>query len=89
MPHIAFTTHLERHVKCPARNVDGDTVRAVLEAAFADNERARAYVLDEQGALRHHMVIFVNGRAVQDRERLSDRVPDDAELYVMQALSGG
>lgn len=89
MPHIAFTTHLERHVNCPARNVEGSTVRAVLEAAFADNDRARAYVLDEQGALRHHMVIFVNGRAVKDRDRLSDQVSNDAELYVMQALSGG
>jgi sulfur carrier protein ThiS len=89
MPHIAFTTHLERHVNCPARNVDGSTVKEVLEAVFADNDRARAYVLDEQGALRHHMVIFVNGRAVKDRERLLDHVPDDAELYVMQALSGG
>ena len=89
MPHIAFTTHLERHVNLPARIVEGDTVRTVLESAFVDNDRARAYVLDEQGALRHHMVVFVNGRAVQDRERLTDQVPDDAEVYVMQALSGG
>ncbi len=89
MPNIAFTTHLESHVDCPARSVPGNTVRAVLDSAFQGNERALAYVLDEQGALRHHMVIFVNGRAVKDREKLSDPVPDDAEVYVMQALSGG
>jgi molybdopterin converting factor small subunit len=89
MPHIAFTAHLERLVECAARQVDGVTVRAVLDAAFANNDRARSYVLDEQGALRHHMVIFVNGRAVRDRERLSDQVSNDAEVYVMQALSGG
>ena len=89
MPHVAFTTHLERHIRCSPKNVDGNTVKAVLAATFTDNDRARSYVLDEQGALRHHMVVFVNGRAVQDRERLSDRVPDDAEVYVMQALSGG
>ena len=89
MPHIAFTTHLENRVDCPARVVPGKTVRAVLDAAFEGNERALAYVLDEQGALRRHMVIFVNGRAVKDRTTLLDTVADDAEVYVMQALSGG
>ena len=69
--------------------VRGATVRAILDAAFEGNERARTYVLDEQGNLRNHMVIFVNGTAVRDRERLSDPVDDDAEVYVMQALSGG
>ena len=89
MPHIAFTSHLERHVDCPARDVDGVTVRAVLDDAFKNNARARTYVLDEQGSLRQHMVVFVNGQAVQDREQLSDPVSENAEVYVMQALSGG
>lgn len=89
MPHIAFTSHLERHVDCPARDVDGATVRAVLDDAFKNNARARTYVLDEQGSLRQHMVVFVNGQAVQDREQLSDPVSENSEVYVMQALSGG
>lgn len=89
MPSISFTSHLERHVECPPKDVMGDTVRAVLDDALRDNERALAYVLDEQGSLRDHMVIFVNGRAVKDRLRLSDPVPEDAEVFVMQALSGG
>ena len=74
---------------CPARDVDGATVRAVLDDAFKNNARARTYVLDEQGSLRQHMVVFVNGQAVQDREQLSDPVSENAEVYVMQALSGG
>jgi hypothetical protein len=46
-------------------------------------------VLDEQGSLRHHMAVFVNGRPVSDRAGLSDEVPPDATLDIMQALSGG
>ena len=47
------------------------------------------YLLDDQGGLRKHMVVFVNGRAIRDRATLTDPVPEDGEVYVMQALSGG
>jgi molybdopterin synthase sulfur carrier subunit len=86
---VFFTANLQRHVPCPPADAPGGTVRDVLAAVFAANPRARGYVLDEQGALRKHMNVFVNGDQVRDRERLSDPVPPDAEVYVMQALSGG
>jgi hypothetical protein len=35
------------------------------------------------------MMVFVDGRQIADRERLSDPVGPHSELYVMQALSGG
>ncbi len=76
-------------MECPPAEVQGTTVREVLDARFAKNERARGYVLDEQGALRQHVVVFVNGEPIRDRVRLSDPVQGDAEVYVMQALSGG
>jgi hypothetical protein len=69
--------------------VEGGTVREALEAVFRGNPRARAYVLDEQGAVRPHMVVFVNGQQIRDRRHLSDPVPQSAEIYVAQALSGG
>jgi molybdopterin converting factor small subunit len=90
MARVVFTGNLQRHVACPpAQDVPGSTVREVLDAVFRANERARGYVLDEHGTLRHHMVIFVNGRQIQDREGLSDAVAADGEVYVLQALSGG
>jgi hypothetical protein len=64
-------------------------VREALEAAFAGNERARAYVLDDQASLRKHMVVFVNGSRIRDRVHLSDAVPEGGEIYVLQSLSGG
>lgn len=89
MPRVTFTQNIQRHIACPPMEVEGRTVREALEEVFARNERARGYVLDERGAVRTHMVVFVNGRQVEDRERLSDEVPPDGEVYVMQALSGG
>jgi molybdopterin converting factor small subunit len=69
--------------------VGGSSVRAVLEAVFAANPRARGYVLDDRGALRKHMSVYVNGEQIRDRDGLSDSVPEGAEVYVFQALSGG
>ena len=64
-------------------------MREVLDAVFAGNPQARGYVLDEQGELRKHMAIFLDGKMILDRARLSDPVQPDSKLYVMQALSGG
>ncbi len=89
MPHVVFTQNIQRHVACPPAEVVGVTVREALDAVFAANQRARGYVLDEHGALRKHMLIFIDGEQLLDRQRLSDAVKPDSEIYVMQALSGG
>jgi hypothetical protein len=89
VPRVVFTRNLQRHVPCPPATVDGGTVAEVLEAVFATNDRLRGYVVDERGALRRHMVVFVDGCQVIDRATLSDAVDADGEVYVMQALSGG
>jgi sulfur-carrier protein len=64
-------------------------VHEALEQYFARHPQVRSYVLDEQGALRQHVVVFVNGTQVRDRSRQQDPIDDGAEIYVMQALSGG
>lgn len=84
-----FTPNLARHVACPPCEAPGATVRAVLDAVFAQLPAVRGYVLDEHGALRHHMAIFVDGQQVRDRARLDEPCGERAEIYVMQALSGG
>ena len=89
MVTVIFTPNIQRHVSCPPAGVEGGDVRTVLDGVFANNERARGYVLDEHGSVRRHMVIFVNGEPIRDRKTLTDPVPDNAEVYVMQALSGG
>jgi hypothetical protein len=89
MPRVQFTQNLQRHVPCPPQEVPGGTVREVLDAVFAANPRLRGYVLDEQGELRKHMAIFVDGVQIRDRVQLSDVVGANSEVYVVQALSGG
>jgi sulfur-carrier protein len=89
MVHVAFTPNLARHVSCPATEVAGGTVREVLDVVFAANPLLRGYVLDDQGTLRRHMSVFVDGMQVRDRGGLSDPVPPEGKVFVAQALSGG
>lgn len=89
MAHLTFTPHLQRHLDVPPRQVEGATVREVLDAVFTDNPRLRGYLLDDQGRLREHLSVFVDGHPARDREGLTDPVPGEAEIYVLQALSGG
>jgi hypothetical protein len=89
MAEVTFTPNLKRHVDCPTVEVAGATVAEVLATVFADNPRLRGYVVDEHGALRKHMVVFIDGQQIVDRDRLADPVGPRSELYVMQALSGG
>jgi hypothetical protein len=89
MPQVVFTQTIQRHVECPPERVEAGTVREALDIVFAKNPRARDYVLDDQGVLRPHVAIFVDGEMIRDRVKQSDPVTPDAEIYVMQALSGG
>ena len=89
MAFVTFTPNLQRHVAAPAVEAEGSTVREVLEQVFVERPRLRGYVVDERGVLRKHMVVFVNGEQVNDRERQSDPVKASDEIHVMQALSGG
>ncbi len=80
-----FTSHLQRHVSCAEADVPGATVAAALDAVFRSQPQVRGYVLDEQGELRKHVIVFVDGR----RARLADAVSAGAAIHVMQALTGG
>ena len=89
MAKIAFTPNIQRHVICRDTEAAGHSVREVLDNLFADNPRARSYVLDDQAGLRKHMTIFIDGEIIRDRVHLSDPVSETTSIYVFQALSGG
>ena len=89
MATVRFTRNIQRHVECPTREIEGSTLRMVLDSYFRENDRARGYVLDEQGRIRQHMVVFIDGELVRDRDGLSDRVEPNSVIDVIQALSGG
>jgi hypothetical protein len=89
MPIVSFTPALRRFVDTPTVNVAGATAGEALAAVFATRPALRGYVLDDQGALRRHVNVYVGSEPVRDRVRLSDPVGQHDEIYVLQALTGG
>jgi hypothetical protein len=89
MPHVAFTAQLQRFTETPEIDTTAATLRDALGAAFEVNPRLRHYVLDEQGHLRQHVVVYISGRRAVDRRTLTDALAPDDRVYVLQALTGG
>jgi molybdopterin converting factor small subunit len=89
MPTVTFTPVLRRFLRVPDMRVEGATVGAALAAVFAEHPALRGYVVDDQGSLRRHVAIYVNGEMVRDRFRLGDAVGQNDEIHVFQALTGG
>jgi len=85
MPRIVLAPQLRRLTQAEPGTVAGSTVREALEKVFDAHPSLESYVLDDQGRLRKHVALFVDGARVS----LDDPVAPDAELSVLRALSGG
>lgn len=89
MARIAFTRHLEAVGPTAPAVYPGATVGELIDAVAAEYPKLRNYVLDDQGRVRRHIAIFVDG-VLQPRETaLSLPVHEASDVYVFQALSGG
>ena len=89
MARIAFTAHLRAVGPAGACVYDGATLGAVLDAAGEDYPRLKDYVLDDQGRIRKHIAIFVDGVMRPRETALGLPLEAHSEVYVFQALSGG
>jgi molybdopterin synthase sulfur carrier subunit len=90
MPRLRFTSHLRRFFpKLEEMSVAGATVAETVAALDHLHPGLAGYITDDQGALRKHVNIFVNASPIRDRERLSDPLGPDDEVFILQALSGG
>ena len=70
--------------------IDARTASPTLADALADLDARfpgfRFRIVDEQGAIRPHIKIFVDAELVRDQHQ---RIRPDAELMIVGALSGG
>lgn len=89
MPVVRFTPNLARQTSAPPSRVSGESVGAALDAVFSIHPGLRAYILNDQGGVRMHVTVFVDGQPIKDRGCLSDATSEESEIFVMQALSGG
>jgi sulfur carrier protein ThiS len=89
MVRIEFAPALQRHVPCPAQQVPAGTLAQVLQQALQAAPALAHYVLDDQGHIRKHVAVFINGTMHRDRDDLSRVLANGDRVHVIQALTGG
>jgi molybdopterin synthase sulfur carrier subunit len=90
MPTIKFTYALKRFFpELKATPAAGKSFPEIFTELDLQYPGISSYILDEQGSLRKHVNIFIDGKMITDRKTLSDAFTTGSEIYIMQALSGG
>lgn len=89
MALVRFTENLQRHIHCPDCQAAGATLGEALDNVFAQHPRLRGYILDDQGRLRKHVAVFVDGRMLKDKTQRELPINENTTIDVIQALSGG
>lgn len=90
MATINFTYALKRfYPDLDSLEVNATDVNEVVHTIDKTYPGIKGYLLDDQGSLRKHVNIFVDGTLISDRTTLLDKITAESEIYIMQALSGG
>jgi molybdopterin converting factor small subunit len=90
MAYVHFTPALKRfRPDLTTIEVNAITVAGIVAGVEDHYPGLAAYLVEDNGALRQHVNIFINDTFIRDRKHLSDRVQPDDEVHVIQALSGG
>ncbi len=68
---------------------DGDTLSGVLESLDSSYPGIKARIVDEQGALRRFVNVYVGNDDVRFLDGLDTPVAADAQISVIPAVAGG
>lgn len=86
MAELRLPRMLSEAVNTPIdHGVTGDTVRDALTSLFEREPGLRNHILNDSGAIRAHVSVFVDGIQAD----LDTRLGDESEIRVLHAVSGG
>ena len=87
---VRFTAHLNRWFPgLSSERLQASTLPEMLTQLDAHHPGLSSWIVDERGALRQHVNIFINREMIHDRKTLGDPLQDGDEVHIFQALSGG
>jgi sulfur-carrier protein len=90
MAIINFTSALKRfYPDLKPVQIQATTVGEMMTELNQHYPHLSDFLLDEHGALRQHINVFIGDSMISDRENLTDKVGEKEEILIFQALSGG
>jgi sulfur-carrier protein len=69
--------------------VEGGTVKEVLDGLFERHGELRERISDEDGTLRRFVNVYVAGEDIRFLDGLETPVKDGSELTILPAVAGG
>jgi molybdopterin converting factor small subunit len=85
----AYLANLAGKCTCISLSPVPGTVREALEVLWTLHPALRDRIVDEQGAVRQHVNIFVGNQCIRFADGLSTKLTAGAELLIVPAVSGG
>lgn len=70
-------------------SADGATLAAVLDSLEQSYPGIKARIVDEQGAIRRFVNVYVGNDDVRFLEALETSTPEGAQISVIPAVAGG
>ncbi len=70
-------------------SAEGETLGQVLDDLDAPTPGIKSRILDEQGALRRFVNVYVGNDDVRFLDALDTRTPEGAQISVIPAVAGG
>jgi molybdopterin converting factor small subunit len=70
-------------------NVSPANLRDALEAVCSVHPGVRDRVMNEQGQVREHINVFLGDENMRFLQGLTTPLPDDSEITIVPAVSGG
>ena len=70
-------------------SAEGDTLAAVLDDLDASYSGIKGRILDDAGALRRFVNVYVGNDDVRFLDDLATATPDGAQISVIPAVAGG
>ena len=90
MPTVHLPSALAGHAAGQRRvEMAGTTVGTVLAALGQAHPGVGQRVLDEQGTVRRHVNVFVNGESIRYLDGVETPVAEADEVWILPAVSGG
>jgi sulfur-carrier protein len=86
---VDFAPSIQRHKRVATQQLPAGTLAQTLDAACEASEGLRHYILDDQGAIRKHVAVFINRDLHQPRHDLSRSLKAGDKVLVIQCLTGG
>ena len=86
--NVKLTANLSKFYAQDKFSIEADSLRQLFLKMDLAKPGFSAKILDESGAIKKHVNVYVNGK-VAKRDALESKLSEGCEIQIVQALAGG